>query len=337
MTKHPYNNMGAETISVPVPEDNQALIDWCSWTVKVSCPDEAIRLSGLSALSFTDSKGGGMGYRASKRSGNIVVFYDGSENMGCHISMTGQGCRQFEAYAKVKHCWYKLFHSLKACGAVVTRLDLALDNVDGALCLDKLENAIDSNSVRTRFKSGYKIKKFSFVEKSEKGRTIYLGSPTSRIKVRFYDKSAQYHILDKHWNRCEIQLMAERAQEAVKHLLSSVEVGQLAVSCLNHYFSVVNHESINKSQCSIQSWWSAWLLTTEKLSLTTMKAIKVISEVMNHIKKQYSASFAMCKKYLGVVGFHEFIHEIVDIGNDKLTNKHHFIIECSQLATELPF
>lgn len=333
----PVNNMGA---LFTAPASNQVLIDWLSWTLKLVDPDEAIRLSGLSSLSFSESASGGMGYKRSKRSGNIVVFYDGAENMGCHISMSGQGCRQYEAAKGTQHCWYQLLHSLQAVQANITRLDIALDNVDGALSLDRLQDAIEKKQVRSIFKGGHKYEKFSFSDSGDNGRTIYLGSPTSRLKFRFYDKAAQYQ-LETHWVRCELQLMAERAQEAVKHILKSVELGQLSVSVLNHYFSVINLDDSNKSRCSLQDWWSAWLTTTDKLRLTTMKAVKVVEEVMAHVKKQYAAIFAMFRKHLGVVASNEFIRDLIETGKGRLNKRHELIMACSKLecepAYDLPF
>lgn len=132
--------MGALITSAPeIPLKNQVLIDWLSWTVKTVDPYQAIEISGLRCLAFQPCEYGGMGYKKSLRSGNIVVFYDGAEDMGCHVSMTGQGCRQYEAFKGTNHCWYQLLVSLAAAGAKFTRLDLAVDNVDGALDLRKLE------------------------------------------------------------------------------------------------------------------------------------------------------------------------------------------------------
>src|SRR6185369_10276265 len=112
----PLNNMGAiPTIAAPV--ENRSLIDWFAWTLKVDCPDEALKLSGLDNLPFAPANGGVMGYKKSKRCGNITIYYDGSEGMGCHVSMSGQGCRQFEAYKNDQACWYRLFVQLLSVGA----------------------------------------------------------------------------------------------------------------------------------------------------------------------------------------------------------------------------
>jgi len=338
--KHPSNNMGAEITTAPVaPEENQVLIDWLSWTLKDLDPDVAIEKSGLSGLAFIPSKGGGMGYKQSRRCGNIVVFFDGQDSMGCHISMTGQGCRQYEGWKQdKKHCWYQLLHNLTAIGATVTRLDIALDNVDGALDLYRLENAIQEKQIRSIFKGGSKHEKFTFGDETEKqGKTIYIGSPASRIKFRFYDKAAQLGI-QSHWVRCELQLMAERAQEAVKHLIAPkpLEAGTLAVSVLNQYFAVINLDDSNKSRCSLQDWWSAWLATTDKLRLTVYKSIKIIPQVMDFLRRQYAPTFGMLHKFLDSHSFSAFVRELTTEGKKRLTSKHEFIIECSQLEP-LPF
>ena len=163
----PFNNMGA-LITSPheAPKENQVLIDWLSWTLKTVDPDEAIKQSGLAAIPFKITNGGGMGYKQSMRSGNIVVFFDGNPGMGCHISMTGQGCRQYETYKNKKSCWYDLLHTINASSGTVTRCDVALDNVDGALNLESLQAAIENKQVRTRFKSGQIIQGIDFTDVS---------------------------------------------------------------------------------------------------------------------------------------------------------------------------
>lgn len=330
----PSNNMGAQ---ITAPAENRVLIDWLAWTLKVVDPHEAIRLSGLDCLEFSAASGGGMGYKSSLRSGNVVVFYDGNEGMGCHISMSGQGCRQYEAFKDTQHCWYQLLHNLKSIDVKFSRIDLAIDNVDGCLQLDKLESAIRTKHIRSRFKKGLLNEGLNLTDSTDQlGKTIYLGSPQSRLKIRFYDKAAQLQI-KSHWVRCELQCMAERASEVVKHLLKSVEVGTIAVAALNNCFAVINLDDSNKSRCSLQEWWSTWITTTDKLRLTATKGIRLVDETIQHIKKQYSASFAMIKKFLGVASFHDFMHELLETGTEKLTRKHEMIIACSRLETDYPF
>lgn len=334
----PSNNMGAHFTPAPVaPSENQVLIDWFSFTLKETDPHEAIKKAGLTGFDFSESKGGGMGYKSSLRAGNIVVFYDGNVDMGCHISMTGQGCRQFESVFKKSNRWICFFLLLIQSNATFKRLDIAVDNVDGALDLDRLQEAIDAKKIRSKFKGGHRIQNFTFSpeDNTPQGQTIYAGSPSSRVKIRFYDKAAQMNI-STHWTRAELQCRDERAVEAIKILLKGVEAGHLASSVLNNYFQVINLDDSNRTRCTVQDWWQAWIQSTEKIRLTTMKAIKVVAEVVAHIQKQYSASFAMIKKFMGVIDFHEFIHDLVDLGKDRMKKRHDMIIACSRLVTEPP-
>jgi len=63
------------------------------------------------------------------------IYYDGREEMGCHVEMSGQGCRQYEANF-TDSPWKDLFGVVLSEGGKFSRLDLAIDNVDGVLSLE---------------------------------------------------------------------------------------------------------------------------------------------------------------------------------------------------------
>lgn len=312
-----------------IPAQNRALIDWFSFTLKNETdPYKVLEICELSSLGFTASSGGGLGYKQCLRSNNIVIFYDGNDNMGCHVSMSGQGCRYFES-VKNDGCivWYRFFILLASLNAQVTRIDLAIDNIDKMLDLSLIQQAIDEKKIRSKFKGGHKIEGFSFSPEDTKsqGKTIYCGSSASRLKVRFYDKAAQLE-LDGFWTRCEIQCMGERATEATKILMQGVEFGFFVVTVLNNYFTPINLDDSNRSRCSTQAWWLSWIEYTEKIRLTTSKATKVISQVIQHIEKNYAPTFAMLKKYMGAVAFADFMFNLNEQGSARMTKKHEMII-----------
>lgn len=345
----PSSNTGAENMSALVPKENRVLIDWLAFTVPVADVDQAISLSGLSFLEWSESGHGGMGYRASRRAGHIVVFYDGAENMGVHFSLSGQGCREFEARLtndKNRSClWYRLLHNLQAIKANISRLDLAIDTVDGTLPLDLVELSIREKRIQSRFRSAHLYEQLPMgSDEKPLGKTIYLGSPKSRIKVRFYDKLAESGIdaaPGLSWVRAEIQAMAERAGEAVALLCKGVEVGRLAVGVLNNYFRPVNAESVNKSQCTTQEWWASWLSTAEKIRLSTAKAARYVTDVMDYMKYTYGATLATIRKFLGVASFSDFLHDCLTEGATRMRRKHQEMIEITRLTLEtsepLPF
>lgn len=334
--KTPSNNMGSENTTpvVPLaPTENRVLIDWLSWTLTdVSEPYEAMGSLGVRGLAFSASPYGGMGYRQSLRSGNIVIYFDGAENMGCHISMTGQGCRQYEAASGYDDCWRILLERLANIGAHITRLDLAIDNIDHGLDLDLVEDAIRSHEVRSRFRRSQLVENLSLSpDQPGQGRTLYVGAKGSRLKIRFYDKAAQLELSDIHWVRCELQCMAERAQAVASHILDGYSIGDIAVRVLNQYFVLIDLDDINKSRCPHKFWWAAWLQSTEKLRLTTAKAVKVIEMTMEFVKSQYAPTLAMFRQYLGVAGFYDFLGECLTTGKDRMTSKHRRLIDLSNL------
>lgn len=344
LKKPPVNNMGAQTQApILAPKENQILVDWFSWTLKTLNPDEAIKLSGLKYLPWGNDAKGGMGYKSSRRAGNIVCYFDGSDTMGCHISMTGQGCRQFEAYKNDKRCFYQLHKLLDEIGANITRFDIAIDNVDGALDINLLHDACKAKEVRSRFKGGHAIEGFSFESEAvNKGKSVYVGSNSSRMKVRFYDKAAEQKTTDgKHWVRCELQLMSERAQEASKHILNSVSVGELGVSILNNYFTVINKDASRNENCSTAAWWGAWLTTTNKIRLTVQKATKLISQVMAFMSNQYAPTLAMLTEAMGELPFRRWVVQIAEDGAKRMNLKHEQILFNSRMeffgGDPLPF
>ena len=87
--KPPYTNRGAE---MTIPPENRSLIDWAGFTLKMSNPRDVVYLLGLDPDLFAPFPFGFSGYRKSLRCGNISIYYEGREDMGCHVEMTGQGC-----------------------------------------------------------------------------------------------------------------------------------------------------------------------------------------------------------------------------------------------------
>lgn len=330
----PSSNTGAQITSpLPVERCNRVLIDFASLTfLHINDPAQALQIIGLSESLFCESPIGALGYKKVMRFGNISVYYDGSQDMGVHVSMTGQGCRQYEAQFTCNP-WLWLIENTFLHNGQFTRLDIAIDNFDGQLDLTKLKGAIDDGKIRSRFKRGRRIAEFAVssngpVEDSG-GETIYFGSSKSRLQCRFYDKAAEQKIDDLFWVRAELQLRAERANEAAKKYLSGITLPVLASGVINNYVTPIEHDDSNVSRCSTQAWWLGWLENTSKLALTVAKAVKYVQQVMDNVKRQYAPTIAMISQYLGV-GFIPFIREIVKDGTERMSMRHAQILAVSQ-------
>lgn len=325
----PIPNRGADNT---IPPENRSLLDWCAFTFKqIEDPTNVAELIGIDAALMVDCTFGFSGYRKSLKHGNISIYYDGREGMGCHVEMTGQGCRQYEALF-IESPWKLLFETILLNGGKFTRLDLAIDNVDGALSMDRIMAAIldHDSQIRTLFGEARRIQKISFkTGQGIIGDTIYLGSAKSRLMIRIYNKALELGV-DGIYLRVEIQLRDERAQEAAKLFVTDITVGALAVGIINNYFAIINDDDSNKSRCPLQSWWADWLQSTEKIKLSTEKAVKLVSDTMEFIRKQYAPSLAMISKHLGGSGFKSFVQEVVDDGSERMTAKHERILAASE-------
>lgn len=324
--KPPITNRGAE---ITIPPHNRALIDWAGFTFKTTNPQEIPELLGLPPSLFASYPFGFSGYRKSLRFRNISIYHDGRDDMGCHVEMTGQGCRQYEAQFDCNP-WSDLFQAVLTAQGKFTRLDLALDAVDGSLPLARLCAAVQQPSqIRTLFGEWRRIQKGPFTQgNGERGETLYLGSSKSHVQFRIYNKAQQLGI-EGDWIRFEIQLRNKRAQEAAKLFVASPSIGPLSTGIINHYFSVIKADDTNVSRCSLQDWWAAWLQSTEKIRLSTDKAVKFVSDTMDFIQRQYAPSLAMIRQHLGPQPFKAYVGALLDDGHDRMSAKHQRILDAS--------
>ncbi|SFX52871.1 Replication initiation factor, partial [Thermoactinomyces sp. DSM 45891] len=180
----PSSNTGAQNTS---RTGLRALVDWVGATLKNVSLEALIEgILDLNKDDFAELDRGGNGYRKSLRLGNITIYYDGNEGMGIHLKMSGQGCREYEGYGKRK--WPHLLAMILDLDSNITRLDLALDDFTGYFKIPQIEKKVKSGEVQSKFREATNYEKIRLSDGYRKGQTIYLGSSSSLLKVRFYDK-----------------------------------------------------------------------------------------------------------------------------------------------------
>ncbi|HYK74652.1 MAG TPA: hypothetical protein VEV44_16275, partial [Pseudoneobacillus sp.] len=80
----------------------RSLVDWVSFTLKnVTDVRDVVDILGLDFNSFRECPNGDKGYMEQIRFGDISILYNGREDMGIHVNISGQGCRQFETYSNM--------------------------------------------------------------------------------------------------------------------------------------------------------------------------------------------------------------------------------------------
>ena len=76
---------------------NLVMYDWVSITSKIHSPQNFIELLGMQDVSWELVKGA-RGYMDRLYWGSISIHYNGREDMGVWLEMSGQGCRSFETF-----------------------------------------------------------------------------------------------------------------------------------------------------------------------------------------------------------------------------------------------
>jgi len=330
--KPPSNDMGAvNTLGL------KSLLDWVSFTIpdsdiqsgpeeiKVPLVQTVSELIRIPLTDFVQMPSGAMGYRSRLQCGNISILSNGSPGMGCHIVMTGQGCRQYECLHGDD--WKNMFKRVFAREGHFARIDVALDDYDGMLSLPLIREKIDNRQVISRFKIAREITEYNLSGEpnSNKGETIYLGSPQSRIKIRFYDKAKQQKV-DYLWTRAEIECHNDRALIVAGFITNDVPLGNLVAGVLRNYVNFLEPDvtDTNKSRWPVAQWWADYLGDVEKLSLTIKKEAKTIEDVNNWLEHQVSTSLALMHKYHN--DSYDFLGDLIIIGRKRLKPRHFAIL-----------
>lgn len=326
----PYSNRGVLNTD---QRDLIACLDWVSITFKkITEYEKIIEILGLKVTDFCKLNKSWFGYKQAVQFGHISILYEGNEDMGCLLEISGQGCREYESYNKLD--WKELFIAALGEGDVnFPRLDVAIDEI----CYDETKPLFTPQVLRRKIKNGECVSKFwkgKFIEdldlKGGKalGRTLYFGSDSSELKLRLYEKhferlSKGYELDEKinAWNRFEAELRNDRARAVIYAILNDEPIGDVMKGILNQYlsFRVKQKGDSNRSRWPVAPFWDKYIGEVGKLQLTFLPAEPTIYEKKYHLEKQYSRT--MAKLFLAFGNdFDQFVH-MINFGMENFKEK----------------
>lgn len=297
----------------------ESLIDWCAFTVPDWKALEAVlTVIGIAFQEFVPMPQGRLGYRVQKRCGQIWVLSDGKPEMGMHVEMSGQGCRQFDASSGR---WRELISNILDVGGHFTRIDIAIDDRQGCFPLAKAKQKLIRREVRTRFRSGREITGVRFNDKlGNGGCTLYFGSAKSDIKIRIYDKAAEQRVTFP-WIRVEAECRGKHATILAHHMLKSDNLGEIVAGVLKNYLTFVEPASdSNKARWPVSPWWDAFLGSVKKLPLTIKTKERKIQGVEAFLFNQVAPSLALWLKLNG--GDLSCLTKLISCGEKRLKPYH---------------
>lgn len=305
--------------------DFEISVDWLEFTLKIKNIVSACSLVGLDFTDFNIKDNGALGYSkyGKHKSCSIAIFWQGNDDMGCHFRVTGSSIFVFFQNFIVSRSestpfgtiavsvddftrtyFPLLFKTIRDNGKI-TRLDLALDDYSGEYySTESILECLNNNMIISKFKNYESIIKRKISDSELKGHTIYFGSRVSDIFLRVYDKRLERDSELDFWNRWELELKGDKANDVIDIIIKKDCCGVLFFEILNEYLRFINLDRTERKNCTTQKLWLDFLGNVSKCNLSIHKTIKTIENKIEWVNRQCMPTVAGIIKYFdGDMGF----------------------------------
>ena len=310
--------------------ESRFLIDALSMSSKIHSVQGLLELFGLQGLEF-EAGNGSNAYRDSLYYDGVKVSYNGREDMGVCIELSGQGCRNFETHGTGD---YKvIFDAIlnDPDDLHLTRLDVAFDDQEGILDFQQLieDTCAEEEDSKGRKRPSQFISKFR-KHRVELGRpsdvegsTIYWGSKHSSFFIRTYDKAKERGFLDgRHWIRMEMQMRDKYAHNfmAAAFRDGGIYLRETFLGVLQEYirFVDVNEQDCNRWRWPTKGYWQRFLAGAEAVTLWDKPGVEYNeSNLYNYVIKQAGNAIVT---FIGIHkehGFFQALQERKTVPNQK--------------------
>lgn len=345
------------------------MCDWLGITIFARSGDYRDAMAWLTpdAEKMSDwvPMGGKYGYRQGMRRGALVVYFDGADNMGCHVSLSGESCRQLEeewngGVAVGEPVWIDWLLAIENCDTNISRLDMAKDDFDGVLnvpvIIEKTKAGETVSMHRlwsvTRGENGKMGEKWE-VSPGGDSETIYFGKRASNMFVRIYNK--QKERLDKgekgsetgHWVRFEVVFKNEKVKKFLEYLRlcrSFAVVSAWMQQTLS--FREPSDTDENKVRWAVCDWWVKFFENVPKLSRSVSgRVAKTLSQSHAWLARQVAPLLSVVvdvihaeTKKLGLSGNYQvkqYLSSLVGYGRSRRKSKHMALLNESLAAVKV--
>lgn len=326
-------------------------VDWLSFTVKDGMSYlDVVSYFGLHMEDFQIGLNGRYGYKSRIQHSiyPIHVLYDGNDDMGVHVDVSGSAVGYFlNAYKEKKTCdmtpFGELSYSVESFDSTVlsdllkdimdkgqlTRLDLAVDDFCcNYYSMEELTNIFNDRLYVSKFKK-WKLD----LEKGKSGttgHTIYLGKRVSEIMFRIYDKTLEQNskkgneVNDNPWVRWEIELHKERACAVALYLISGNTLSSATIGILANYLRLIDRDNERDSRCSTSEKWNSFISSISKLSLYQTSPEKTLEEKKEWLMKQVAPTISAIYRIDGDLSF---IYDLIDNGSPRISAELRHLIQ----------
>ncbi len=271
--------------------------------------------------------------------GDIYIMASDDLKKGVLLELKGRGCRQFESFLEAQNrSWFDFFESCFLSGAVMKRLDLAINDMTGILSVSELTKKCQERECVTRFRSFKSYRSGELIRNREKdplgmGNTLYIGSLKSDVYVCLYEKDYEQYIKfgipieeTPIKNRFELRLKDDRAQHTVEDLLYRYDLETTVFSIINYYIRFIDRDDTKRrADWETNIRWACFIGENRgKLKLTTAPEPYTLDRTMSWLARQVAPTLKMV---LGLDSIREtdLLNEMVE--HAELTKKQKKILE----------
>lgn len=302
--------------SVEIHNNVRVSVDWISFTVfDVPSVEELVVLLGYDMQNFTLMPKGGNGYKSMIKAEGypLCILYDGNEDMGMHVTISGSAIS--DALSHFEHTlngstpfgtdavllndltntvMIEFLMMVRRMGQL-SRLDIAVDDIGGNYySTADLVEILERKECVSKFRNWKNLCEKTLAGECT-GHTVYLGSRTSDIMMRVYDKRLEQNkklksqdkpLIEYEWYRWELECKDERANRVADLLIDGKNLGHMVTAILNNYFRVINLDNNNRSRCSTTDTWMQFLQTIDKLGLYVAVSARTLKDKRDWIIRQ---------------------------------------------------
>lgn len=288
----PPDNMGVEITG--------AKVDWLSFTIPAK---DGIDLMGVVA-EWSSKLGGAVvlergryGYPSARAVlGTGVILWNNERlEMGVHVELTSKALATYAA--ATDNNLYSILLDAMGQGAKFKRIDICSDNY--TLHISTVIKAMEQGNVVTRSRDISLMQKYKRSDKVcyPEGATLYIGSPTSDRRVRFYDKAAEQGLAGTVWTRAEVQLRDDLAHQTVIALLSpsGTDLEQVISSAVDFRLQ----DDVNTTRRTRCDWWEVWVGHFKRFHYMVARKISLVGDAAEWVQNQVAPTLAYLFEAMG--------------------------------------
>lgn len=305
--------------------DSGLILDWLSFSVPY---DDGLalveRLFGKPQLRPRGIRG--YTHSATICGSGVVGWSPERPEQKVHVQMPSTALSQaVEAMPGLGHV-RPLLQFLVEAGAVMRRVDFALDDLRGLLSMARIGQHVAQDWFVSRSRQVDRYQRL----RGGDGETFFFGSRSSESYVRIYDKRAER--MDKgeddpgHWIRVELELKGDKAQAVVESYLGQSEA--YLVGLLRGLLEFKEPSSDEtKTRWLTAPWWAELLDGAEKVRLSMPREQPTLERCKSWMHDQVAPSLAMV---LEAEGSDRFFEQLVASGRTRLSDQQRAIIAAAQ-------